>query len=58
MAEAFNLLFRAELIRNGVNRPEGGWNTVADVEIAVAEYVDWFSHRRLHGEIGLTRQPS
>ena len=23
------------------------------VEIAVAEYVDWFNHRRLHGEIGL-----
>ena len=26
---------------------------VGDVEIAVAEYVDWFNHRRLHGEIGL-----
>ena len=24
-----------------------------DVEIAVAEYVDWFNHRRLHGELGL-----
>nr|WP_157982518.1 IS3 family transposase [Nocardiopsis sp. FIRDI 009] len=24
-----------------------------EVEIAVAEYVDWFNHRRLHGEIGL-----
>ncbi|MGW8437789.1 IS3 family transposase [Nocardiopsis sp. NPDC055879] len=23
------------------------------VGIAVAEYVDWFNHRRLHGEIGL-----
>ncbi|MFD6951338.1 IS3 family transposase [Nocardiopsis sp. NPDC060348] len=23
------------------------------MEIAVAEYVDWFNHRRLHGEIGL-----
>ena len=26
---------------------------MVDVEIAVAEYVDWFNHRRLHGEIGL-----
>jgi transposase InsO family protein len=25
---------------------------VGDVEIAVAEYVDWYNHRRLHGEIG------
>jgi hypothetical protein len=40
MAEAFISLFRAELIRNRVTRPEGGWNTVADGEIAVAEYVD------------------
>ncbi len=34
-------------------RPKGGWKSVTDVEIAVAEYVDWFNHRRLHGEIGL-----
>jgi transposase InsO family protein len=23
-----------------------------DVEIAVAEYIDWFNQRRLHGELG------
>ncbi|WP_372360462.1 IS3 family transposase [Agilicoccus flavus] len=53
MAEALNSLFKAECIRNPVMRPKGGWKNVGDVEIAVAEYVDWFNHRRLHGEIGL-----
>jgi putative transposase len=53
MAEAFNSLFKAECIRNPVMRPKGGWRSVSDVEIGVAEYVDWFNHRRLHGEIGL-----
>jgi putative transposase len=53
MAEAFNSLFKAECIRNPKMRPSGGWKSISDVEIAVAEYVDWFNHRRLHGEIGL-----
>ncbi len=54
MAEALNSLFKAECIRNPVMRPKGSWKSVGDVEIAVAEYVDWFNHRRLHGgEIGL-----
>ena len=53
MAEAFNSLFKAECIRNPVMRPKGGWKSVVDVELAVAEYVDFFNHRRLHGEIGL-----
>jgi len=54
MAEALNSLFKAECIRNPAMRPTGGWKSVNDVEIAVAEYVDWFNHRRLHGELGLT----
>lgn len=53
MAEALNSLFKAECIRNPAMRPAGGWKNVTDVEIAVAEYVDWYNHRRLHGEIGL-----
>lgn len=53
LAEAFNSLFKAECIRNPVMRPKGGWAGIRDVEIAVAEYIDWFNHRRLHGEIGL-----
>ena len=48
LAEAFNSLFKAELVRN-----RGPWKSIDDLEIAVAEYVDWFNHRRLHGEIGL-----
>ena len=53
LAEAFNSLFKAECIRNRVMRPQCGWKNVGDVELAVAEYIDWFNHRRLHGEIGL-----
>lgn len=52
MAEAFNSLFKAECIRNPAMRPKGGWASIHDVEIAVAEHVDWFNQRRLHGEIG------
>jgi transposase InsO family protein len=51
MAEAFNSLFKVECIRNPVMRPHGGWRGVGDVEWAVAEHIDWFNHRRLHGEI-------
>ncbi len=53
LAEAFNSLFKAECIRNPAMRPKGGWASIRDVEIAVAEYIDWFNHRRLHGEIGM-----
>jgi putative transposase len=42
-AEAFNSLFKAELIRN-----RGPWRSIDDVEIAVAEYIDWYNHRRVH----------
>jgi transposase InsO family protein len=51
MAEAFNSLFKAECVRNPVMR-KSGWRSIADVEITVAEYIDWYNHRRLHGEIG------
>jgi len=47
LAAAFNSLFKAELIRN-----KGPWRGINDLEIATAEYIDWFNHRRLHGEIG------
>ncbi|NHU49078.1 MAG: hypothetical protein EOO27_09860 [Comamonadaceae bacterium] len=47
MAEAFNSLFKAELIRN-----KGPWKSIDDLEFAVAEYIDWFNHRRLHSVLG------
>ena len=48
LAEAFHSLFKAELVRH-----RGPWRNIDDLEIAVAEYIDWYNHRRLHGEIGL-----
>ncbi|WP_370450166.1 IS3 family transposase [Micrococcus sp. HSID17227] len=48
LAEAFNSLFKAELIRN-----KGPFKSIEGLEIAVAEYIDWFNHRRVHGEIGM-----
>ena len=40
-------LFKTELIK-----PRRPWKTLSDVELATAEYVDWYNHGRLHGEIG------
>jgi hypothetical protein len=48
LAEALNSLLEADLVRN-----KGPWKGIDDLEIAVAEYLDWFDHRRLHGAIGL-----
>jgi len=46
MAEAFNSLYKWELIY-----PQGPWRGLDDVEFATLSYVDWFNHRRIHGEI-------
>jgi putative transposase len=48
LAESFNGLYKTELIRH-----RGPWRGLDDVEYATLEYVDWFNHRRLHGELGL-----
>ncbi|CAG7622917.1 hypothetical protein GCM10027299_25380 [Larkinella ripae] len=65
MAEALNSLYKAELVRN-----LGPWQSINDLEIATAEWVDWWNERRLHGELDqrppaeiegaywATRQPS
>ena len=46
MAEAFNSLYKWELIYS-----KGPWTGLDDVEFATMGYIDWFNHRRLHGEI-------
>jgi putative transposase len=46
MAEAFNSLYKWELIYHS-----GPWTGLDDVEFATLGYIDWFNHRRLHGEI-------
>jgi len=46
MAESFNSLYKWELIY-----PQGPWRGLDDVEYATLGYIDWFNHRRLHGEI-------
>ena len=48
LAESFHGLYKAELIRH-----EGPWQGLDDVEFATLAYVDWFNHRRLHGELGM-----
>jgi putative transposase len=47
MAEAFNSLYKAELVRN-----RGPWRGFDDLEMATVEYIDWYNNRRLHGELG------
>jgi putative transposase len=46
LAESFNGLYKWELIY-----PRGPWRGIEDVEFATLAYIDWFNHRRLHGEI-------
>ncbi len=40
-------LFKTELIK-----PRRPWRNLSDVELATAEWVDWYNHHRLHGAIG------
>jgi putative transposase len=47
LAEAVNGLYKTEVIRT-----RGPWRSLEQVELATAEWVDWWNHRRLHGAIG------
>ncbi len=46
LAEAVNGLYKAEVIRK-----RGPWRSLEQVELATAEWVDWWNHRRLHGAL-------
>jgi len=46
LAEAVNGLYKAEVIRK-----RGPWRSLEQVELATAEWVDWWNHRRLHSAI-------
>jgi putative transposase len=47
LAESTIGLYKTELIRR-----HGPWRTLDELELATLGYLDWFNHRRLHGEIG------
>ena len=38
--------------KTGLIKPRGPWRSLAEVELATAEYVEWFNTRRLHTGIG------
>jgi putative transposase len=48
MAESFNGLYKSERIYK-----DGPWYGLEDVEHTTMDYVHWFNHERLHGEIGM-----
>ncbi|MCA1699826.1 MAG: integrase core domain-containing protein [Actinobacteria bacterium] len=46
MAESFVATFKRELVKGRV------FGSRFEAEIAVVEYLGWFNHTRLHGELG------
>ena len=47
LAETINGLYKTELIK-----PRKPWRTIEEVELATAEWVHWFNHRRLYEYCG------
>jgi putative transposase len=47
LAETVVGLYKTELIRH-----RGPWRSLEQVELATAEWIDWWNQRRLHGAIG------
>jgi putative transposase len=48
LAESAIGQIKAELITR-----HGPWRTLDQLEFALFEYIDWWNHRRLHGQIGM-----
>jgi len=48
MAESTIGLYKSELVW-----PKGPWRTFEQLELVTLVYIEWFNHRRLHGELGL-----
>jgi putative transposase len=46
LAESMNGLYKTELIRR-----RGPWRNAEHLEIETLAYIEWFNHRRLHGEL-------
>jgi putative transposase len=47
LAETINGLYKTELIK-----PRKPWRTIEELELATAEWVDWYNHRRLYEYCG------
>jgi len=47
LAESMHGLFKTELIRR-----RGSWRSLDQMELATAEWVEWYNRRRLHGALG------
>jgi len=47
-AESFIGLFTTELVAN-----RGPFRGLEDLELASLGWIDWYNHRRLHGELGM-----
>lgn len=46
MAESFVDTYKTELVADRV------WRTRSQLELSIVEWVGWYNHRRLHGELG------
>jgi len=44
LAESVHGLYKTELIHR-----RGPWRSLEQVELATAEWIEWWNHRRLHG---------
>ena len=53
LAESVIGLYKTEPLRN-----RGPWKGLDDLELATLESLDWYNHRRLHGELGHVPPPN